>query len=150
VPVTLRPLTVDNMSDCYVLSISEEERQLSMLQEMPDMISEGIKDSSRVALTIYSNETMVGFADYSALEESGLYKIHNFLIDQNHRRRGYAEAALRLIIDELCQKPDCKAIMVRYMPFNTTGAIELYKKVGFIEDPELDDNNEQRAILSCE
>jgi len=158
--ITLRPFAVENLEEnlraMLALQISDEEMnhaQLGTMDEILDELIEEMADGGRVGLVIYSDETAVGFTDYSPDPEGRSYHIHHFLIDENHRRRGYGETSLRALIAELRDKPDCDQITLRYMSFNDTGAIELYNKVGFVEQmdrPEYESDAYDRiAILNC-
>ena len=154
--VILRPLTQENFRDVLFLEISDEERNHSQLGTMEEIIEEILEemkffpDKERTGVVIYSDETVVGFADYGFVQSEKGYEILHFMIDQKHRRRGYGEKGLRLLITGLCQKPDCEWIGISYMSFNDTGAIELYGKVGFVELPTEDDSHGARfAVYQC-
>jgi diamine N-acetyltransferase len=148
--VILRPLTQENFRDVFFLEITDEERNHSQLDTMEEILEEIISDRERNGVVIYSDDSVVGFADYGFVPSEQAYQILHFMIDQNHRRRGYGEQGLRLLITELCQKPDCERIGISYMSFNDTGAIELYEKVGFEELPTKDDTHGTRfAVYLC-
>ena len=149
-PVTLRPLTEANRQECLNLSISDEEMNHSQLGTMSEILAEVDKDATRIALTIYNDEKMVGFTDYYATPENNGYHIYHFLIDENHRGCHYGTDALKSLVEDLCQKPDCERITVSYMSFNDTGAIELYEKMGFVEQATEDDSPGDRfAVRDC-
>ena len=140
----------------FFLEISDEERnhsQLGTMEEIIEDILEGMKFSpnkERTGVVIYSDDTVVGFADCSFVQSEKGHEILHFMIDQKYRRRGYGEQGLRLLITELCQTPDCERIGISYMSFNDTGAIELYEKVGFVELPTEDDSHGVRfAVYQC-
>lgn len=154
--VTLRPLTQDNLPDVFFLEITDEERNYSQLGKMEDILEEIFNeieispDRERTVVVIYSDDSVVGFADYGFVPSESAHEILHFMIDQNHRRRGYGETALRLLIAELCTKPNCNRIGLSYMSFNDTGAVELYEKVGFVELPTSDASHGARfAIYQC-
>ena len=87
--IILRPLTQENLQDAFFLEITDEERNHAQLGTMEDIIEEIISDRERTGIVIYSDETAVGWADYGYVSSENAYQIYHFLIDHNHRRRGY-------------------------------------------------------------
>ncbi len=134
-PVTLRPLDSENLSACFHLEVSDEQRNHAQIEETPEMIELMMEDPECVRLTIYNEETMVGFIAYSCKEGTGGYQIERFIIDHAHQGKGYGESTLRQVIEQISSLAGCDRIVVNYMSFNE-GAALLYEKVGFIETDE--------------
>lgn len=144
--VTLRPLDLNNLAECLALEVTDAQRNQAQISETPAILEPLVGDPTNIILTIYSDETMVGFVACTHMNESTEYEIMYFLIDKNHQRKGYGTRALRKTISFLCGKSDCERITIRYMDFNVE-ASALYSQAGFIEVAE--DNSYVDAVLEC-
>jgi diamine N-acetyltransferase len=102
---------------------------------------------------IYAGDKMLGLISYSYYVDDPVftevcYRIRPPMIDKNHVGKGYEEAALRRLLEEIRTKPhgDATAVFVTCDPEEADMA-KLYESVGFIktdmtweaEDP--DDND---------
>lgn len=134
-PVTLRPLDSGNLSACKHLQISAEQRLEGLIEETPEMIEFMCEDPECVRLTIYNEDTMVGFIAYSLKEGTGGYQIERFIIDQAHQRQGYGENALRQVLEQISNLVGCDRVVINYMALNE-GAAFLYEKIGFVVTDE--------------
>jgi diamine N-acetyltransferase len=92
-------------------------------------------------LAIHHGDVVVGFLMFGQDSDSGDWHIVRLMIGAPYQRRGYARAALRLLIDQLALRSDCEAIVISYMPGNIA-AERLYTSLGFHKTGEFDDEGE--------
>lgn len=152
-PVTMRPLDADNLAECFLLGVSEEQRNHAQIEETPDLIEHMLADSSCLPFAIYNDDTLVGLIAYAHVEGTSDYRLQRILVDEKHQGHGYGENALRQVIEQLRHREDCERIVVSYITFNMS-ALHLYAKLDFVETDEFykagetkDDHAEIYAIL---
>lgn len=127
--ITLQAITIQNLRPIVRLSLKDDEKGLVFPNVFS--IAEAYVEPNTTPLGIYADDTPVGFLFYGQFEEDkGEYWIARLMIDKNHRRKGYAETAMRVLLDELQQKEDCKEVFLSFVPTNTA-AQALYEKLGF-------------------
>jgi RimJ/RimL family protein N-acetyltransferase len=91
----------------------------------------------RLALGLYADGIMVGFAMWTTDPGDGSYWIGGFLIDQRHQRRGFGHAAMAALIAFLRDEHHAHQIALSYAPDNEP-ARRLYASFGFSERGELE------------
>jgi len=127
--ITLQPITIQNLHPVVRLTLKDDEKDLVYSNSFS--IAQAYVEPNTTPLGIYANDTPVGFLFYGQFEEDkGEYWIARLMIDKNHRRKGYAEAAIRMLLDELRGKEDCQEVFLSFVPTNTA-AQALYDKLGF-------------------
>ena len=62
----------------------------------------------------------------------------NLMVGVEYQGRGYGRAAIEQALDLLKRQPDCREILISYMPENTV-AERLYASLGFRPTGEIDD-----------
>ena len=127
--ITLQPITIQNLRSIISLNLRNDEKGLVF----PNVysIAEAYVEPNTTPFAIYAGETPVGFLFYGQFEEDkGEYWVARLMIDKDHRRKGYAEAAMRTLLDELQEKEDCKEVFLSFVPTNAA-AQALYDKLGF-------------------
>lgn len=87
-------------------------------------------------LAIYAGEEMVGFVmfgtDPDIPPERQSYVIYRLMIDRNHQHKGYARAAMIQVMERLKTTPDCREVLIGFVPGNTA-AEQLYRSLGFAD-----------------
>ena len=148
-------LTSDDMKECIALDIAPEQEDFVqhnayVLAEAYDWNLKGIVWECR---GIYHENKVIGLISYNYYVDDPVYKepcyrIRPFMVDKNHLGKGYEEAALQKLLEEIRTKPngEATAIFATCDPEEEAMA-KLYESVGFIktgmdwvaEDP--DDND---------
>lgn len=127
--VTLQAITIQNLHPIIRLTLKDDEKGLVYPNSFS--IAEAYVEHNTTPLGIYADDTPVGFLFYGQFEEDkGEYWVARLMIDKNHRRKGYAETAMRLLLKELSEKKDCKQVFLSFVPTNGV-AQALYDKLGF-------------------
>ena len=148
-------ITDTNMKDCIALDIAPHQKDYVytnaiLLAVAYDFNAKGTVMECRA---IYAEGKMVGLISYNyytgdPVFKETCYRIRPFMVDKNHLGKGYEEAALKLLLEEIKTKPhgEATAIFATYDPEEDDMA-KLYQSVGFVktdmtweaEDP--DDND---------
>ena len=155
--IELKKITIldDNMKECIALDIAPEQEDFVYTNAITlagayEYNSKGIVAECRA---IYADGKMVGLIAYNyyvgdPVFKETCYRIRPVMVDQNHRNKGYEEAALQKLLEEIRTQPHGKAtaIFATYDPEEEDMA-KLYKSAGFVktdmnweaEDPEDND-----------
>lgn len=145
-PITLRPLNGDNLVACWNLSLSDDQRNESQVENTPNLLQKYTGKENITQCTFYADDTMVGYAVYEHATGTTWYEILYFFIDQHHQGQGYGKAAFKQLLAELMANPDCATIKIVYMSFNDRAGA-LYKKFGFVDMNE--ESGYVTAVLIC-
>jgi len=139
VEITLREITKNNWRECVDLKVAPEQEKFVA----PNLfsIAEAKFEPDWRPLAIYAGETMVGFTMVGQDERDGSYWIIRLMVDTAYQGRGYGRAAMKEVIRQLKQKPDCREIKISFVPENVA-AEKLYfglgfERTGLIEDGEV-------------
>ncbi|MCL2840875.1 MAG: hypothetical protein FWE05_08885 [Defluviitaleaceae bacterium] len=154
--VELKKITIlsDNMKECIALDIAPEKKDYVWSNAITLAFAHRRFKRYSVAMecrAIYANGTMVGLISYNYyLEDLDFkevcYRIRPVMIDKNHLNKGYEEASLRKILEEIQRKPhgEATAVFASYNPKEEDMA-KIYEVVGFTktnmkwQDPDDDD-----------
>ncbi len=129
--ITLRPITNQNFKEVIQLKVNEDETKF--VAPNAYSIAQAYVEHGAYPMAIYADEKPVGFTMYGQFEEDeGDYWIARLMVDKNHRRQGYGEAAMRIAIDEMRRNEDCEKIFVSFVPGNVDAQL-LYEKLGFLD-----------------
>jgi len=138
--ITLIPITAANERECIQLSPSAD--QINLVASNADSLIHATKEVTSKPYGIYTDSAMVGFVLFDQeVYPDGYYWILRFMIDARYQGNGYGTAAIREVIDQLHTRKDCTQIRVSHVPHNTAANL-LYKKCGFIETGEFEDNGD--------
>ncbi|WP_052345886.1 GNAT family N-acetyltransferase [Paucisalibacillus sp. EB02] len=88
--------------------------------------------------TQYVTNTVVGVAAVEYIPEYDAEDKHwipRFMIGEQFQGKGYGMVAMEALIDMFSKQDDCERIRLSVVPENK-GAIDLYKKVGFLMTEE--------------
>ncbi|WP_240768150.1 GNAT family N-acetyltransferase [Paenibacillus amylolyticus] len=142
--VTLRPITKENEFEC--INLKPREDQLDLVASNADSLIHATKEITSKPYGIFAENQMVGFILYdNEIYNDGYYWILRFMIDEKYQGKGYGKLAIQEVIRMLQERSDCQQIRVSHVPHNIT-ANALYKRIGFQETGELEDNGD--IILS--
>jgi len=155
--VELKKITLlsDNMEECIALDIAPEQKDFAYSNAIVLALAYDNEAKGRIAecRAIYADGKMVGLIAYNyyitpPVFKETCYRIRPFMVDKNHRGKGYEEAALQKLLEELQAKPhdEAAAIFATYDPEEEYFA-KLYESAGFTktdmgwEDEDPDDND---------
>ena len=133
--IILRPITRDNFHACIDLKITADQEPFVANNVVS--IAQAYVEPLFVPRAIYDGDTIVGFLLYGRDAKTGADWIIRLMIDAAYQGRGYGRAAMEQAIDLLKQQPDCKEILISYMPENAV-AERLYASLGFVPTGEVD------------
>ena len=154
--IELKKITIldDNMKECIALDIVPEKKDHMWSNAITLAVAHKRFKRFGTAMecrAIYADGKMVGLISYNYFIESRdfketCYRIRPIMVDKNHLGKGYEEAALRKLLEEIRTKPHGEAVAVfaTYAPKEEDMA-KIYESAGFVktdakwEDPEDDD-----------
>ena len=134
--VTLREITRDNLRACIELKTGPDQDGFVATNVVS--IAQAYVEPTFVPRAIYDDETIVGFLMYGRDEKTGADWIIRLMVGAQHQRKGYARAAMQQALDLLSRQPDCKEILISYVPENVV-AEQLYASLGFEPTGEVED-----------
>lgn len=142
--VHLQLITPENELEC--IQLKPREDQLNLVASNADSLIHATKEITSKPYGIFAEDRMVGFILFdNEIYNDGFYWILRFMIDEKYQGKGYAKLAIKEVIHKLKERTDCKQIRVSHVPHNMV-ANALYKKSGFQETGEFEDNGD--IILS--
>lgn len=128
-----KEVTKENWEECVELKVSTEQESFvapnaySLLQAK---FEEGL-----YPLSIYDEDTMVGFIMYEKDEENDL-GMCRLMIDEKYQKRGYGREAVLKLLDLIREKYGSTPFYTSFEPENTV-ADKLYESLGFKKTGEL-------------
>jgi RimJ/RimL family protein N-acetyltransferase len=143
--VKLRPLRIEDAEQSFASSLDSPSRQLLQLGiELPTSVElmrttlekyVGCKDADGVIIFAIENlkgDHVGGISLHSRDEKNGTFGF-GIVVDRQHRRQGYAEDAVRMLLkygfwERRYQK--CNSACVH----TNVASIRLHKKLGFVEE----------------
>ena len=138
--ITLREVDKYNYEACIDLELEPE--QMSNLTTNAISIAQSKFELHFRPRAIYKDNEVIGFLVYcheDNPEDLELYWLFRFMFDRRHQRRGYASAALRLVVDEVRALGGTR-LQTMHKP-NNANASSAYRKFGFREIGVLDDGD---------
>lgn len=137
--ISLREVVVSNFND--VIQLQPAPGQETFMAPNVLSIAQSKVAPNFLPLAIHHGETVVGFVMFGQDIETLRWHIVRLMIGAQYQRRGYAREALRQLIAQLAQRPDCDEIIISYMPDNIA-AERLYESLGFEKTGEFDEDGE--------
>ena len=120
------------------LSVSEEQK--AWVSDSNKLLARAYayRNSRSRALLICDDETPIGMALYYDYDSLNGYDLSQLFIDQRYQGKGYASAALELILEQLRLDGKFSKVFLTYIEGNEV-ARRLYAKHGFIEGKQIED-----------
>jgi diamine N-acetyltransferase len=137
--ILLKEITRDNFSECINLKTAEGQERF--VAPNVRSIAESKVEPYLVPLAVYQNDKMVGFTLYGRDPEDGSYHIVRLMIDAKYQGKGFAKEAMRELIKQLKEMPDCREVFLSYVPGNLA-AERLYLGLGFQKTGKVDEDGE--------
>ncbi len=136
-PITLREITAETLQPILELRVAESQRNLVAPNAISVSEAYVARDHAWVR-GVFAGETPVGFVMLYVDPDKGVYYVWRLMIAEAHQRRGYGTRVLELVIDYVRAQPNAKNITLSVVPAKD-GALEFYKRLGFVETGEIDD-----------
>jgi len=140
--IELKKITIldDNMKECIALDIVPDKKDHMWSNAITLAIAHRRFRRFSTAMecrAIYAQGKMVGLVVYCHCVEpptfiETCYRIRPIMVDKNHQGKGYEEAALRKLLEEIRTKPhgEATAIFATYLPKEEDMA-KVYEATGF-------------------
>ena len=143
--VRLRPLRIEDAEQSFIASLDSPSRQVLQLGiELPTSVElqkttlekyVGCKDTDGVIVFAIENldgDYVGGISLHSRDDKNGKFSF-GIIIDRGHRRQGYAEDAVRILLrygfwERRYQKCDSACV------HTNAASIKLHEKLGFVEE----------------
>jgi len=132
--VTLHDVTTADRRALLDLRVSRDQR--AFIGEVARYLATCLLEMKWQPIAIRAEGAIVGFVMWARSPDDGSYWIGGFLIDRRYQRRGYGRSALVALMEALRAKPECRRIVLTYMPGNDV-ARRLYASLGFRETGEI-------------
>jgi len=136
--ISLRTIEEDNWLD--IARIEHAPDQGNFISDALEILARAYvyRADRALALAVYAGEKAVGVLLVRDLdEEPACYDLQELLIDQHHQNKGYGQAALHLLLQEL--KAEGKYPRVDLcVERKDLAAIHVYQKVGFVDTGYID------------
>jgi len=157
--IELKKITIldDNMKECIALTIAPEKKGYVWSNAIALAVAHRRYKRYSAAMecrAIYANGEMVGLISYNYYIEDPdfkevCYRIRPVMIDKSHLNKGYEEASLRKLLEEIRTKPhgEATAVFASYDPKEEDMA-KIYETVGFIKTDMKWQNPDDNDIIT--
>ena len=130
-------VTEKNWRSVAALNVAKNQQQF--IESNAFSLAESLYEKNGTSVGLYDGETLVGYAMYGWYwEKRKSVWLDRFMINQSYQRKGYAKRFLRLLIQFLQNKFECKTIYLSLHPDNKP-AMGLYESFGFRLNGDIDD-----------
>ncbi|WP_342719131.1 GNAT family N-acetyltransferase [Bacillus paramycoides] len=130
-------VTETNWRSVAALNVAKDQQQF--IESNAFSLAESLYEKNGTSVGLYDGETLVGYAMYGWYwEKRKNVWLDRFMIDQHYQGKGYAKRFLRILIQFLQDKFECKIIYLSLHPDNKL-AMGLYESFGFRLNGDIDD-----------
>lgn len=143
---------IDESNREEILKLKVSKSQESFIETIEACLDEASEDPKWKTVGVYDKDIAVGFAMYALfLDEgkNGRVWLDRFLISQEYQGKGYGENGIKLLIKQLYNEYGYKKIYLSVYDINKK-AIDLYKKIGFDFNGEIDIKGEKVMVINLE
>lgn len=147
--VTLVPVDDDNWRAIADIAPRDDQRDfVAALAARYLLLS--TRESVWNSLGVLADTTVVGHLMWGRDPDDGTYWIGGMVVDAGQQGRGVGRAALRLLLRQLTERPDCREIRLSYQEANEPAA-RLYGSLGFVPTGERDgaEDDETAEIVAA-
>ena len=150
--VCLRAVTEENFRACIALEVEPSQKDLvapnvySLAQaKVNDRLTPwAIYDRKVLGREIGPEDAMVGFCMVQVMDGVGF--VMRLMVDRRFQRRGYGRATMAEVIRRWKATPEVETIATSFRKGNVA-AEALYRSLGFVDNPMIDDEHEQYVLL---
>ncbi|MCU5706669.1 MULTISPECIES: GNAT family N-acetyltransferase [Bacillus] len=134
----IREVTEKNWRSVAALNVAKDQQQF--IESNSFSLAESLFEGNGTSVGLYDGETLVGYAMYGwYFEKRKSVWLDRFMIDEQYQGKGYAKRFLRILIQFLQDKYECKIIYLSLHPDNKL-AMGLYESFGFRLNGDIDDD----------
>ncbi|PHA36651.1 GNAT family N-acetyltransferase [Bacillus wiedmannii] len=134
----IREVTEKNWRSVAALNVAKNQQQF--IESNSFSLAESLFEGNGTSVGLYDGETLVGYAMYGwYFEKRKSVWLDRFMIDEQYQGKGYAKRFLRILIQFLQDKYECKIIYLSLHPDNKL-AMGLYESFGFRLNGDIDDD----------
>ena len=126
--ITLQTISKKNFEEIVTLHVSPAQKGL--VSSNIESIAEAYILTDCHPFGIYADGVPVGFLMYCLDDDDSEYWLYRLMVDEKYQRQGYAESAMRLLLEIVKQDTTHHKIYLG-VDLNGKAAPELYKKLGF-------------------
>lgn len=142
--IHLEKITTENV--LKVISLQVGSDQAAWVKPVSHALSLAfVHGKVAIPFAVYSLKEIVGFVMLRYHPQFNNYLLWQFLIDQEHQRKGYGTEALKCVVEWIQYNSDCNEIIVSYHEGNEVAG-KLYRDFGF-KDMNLNENGEVNLKL---
>jgi diamine N-acetyltransferase len=144
-PIELRDVTAATVRAICALEVGDDQK--GFVAPNAVSIAQAYFEPSAVFRAVYADDVAVGFVMWRPWDQPGTAFLWRFMIDRAHQKRGYAKAALVLVLDELRSRGF--GLVRTSVVLGDGGPLGFYLGMGFAETGESLPNGERvlsRAI----
>jgi len=150
--ICLRPVTKSNFRACIALEVEPSQKGLvapnvySLAQAKVNALLTpwAVYDREVLGRDLRPDDAMVGFCMVQVMDGVGF--VVRLMVDRRHQRRGYGRATMVEIIRRWKATPEIEMIATSFRKENAA-AEALYRSLGFVENPMVEDEHEQYVLL---
>lgn len=127
--ISLKEVTADNFWDIIALQVKDE--QMELVTSNAVSIAQAKVQPECIPFAIYHQNTPVGFVMYCIDRDDGEYWIYRLMIDRNFQGKGYAKAAMKIVLEKIKQDKTKNKILLG-VEEAIIASVKLYESLGFV------------------
>lgn len=138
--LTLKKVDESNFVECFHLNLGAGQDQF-VSHPIRSLAQAYVYYNQCTPFAIYKDTIIVGYVMVIYDYDEETYNIWHMMIDEKYQGKGYGSKAVELCIDYIKSKPFGKSNdVILTCNINNSHAIHVYKKLGFKETGEHDDD----------
>lgn len=144
--LTLRKVDNSNLDD--ILNLRVNKGQKNFIETTEECLNEARELELWRPVGIYSGEELIGFSMYGLFKEegkNGRVWLDRLLIDKKYQGLCYGRKSLELLLEILKEEYNHDEVFLSIYDDNLVG-IELYEKIGFKFNGEIDTKGEKVMV----
>lgn len=135
--VTLREISEETVND--ILNLKVAKAQEHFVANNARSIAQAHFSKYAWFRAIYADETPVGFLMIYDDPGTPVYFLWRLMVDERYQRMGFGRQAMELLIKHVRNRPGADVLSTSFVPGEGTPG-EFYKKLGFAETGEVDED----------
>ncbi|MGL6106086.1 GNAT family N-acetyltransferase [Romboutsia sp.] len=136
----LKKIDESNFIECFNLKLGEGQDKF-VSHPIRSLAQAYVYNNQCTPFAIYKENIMVGYVMVIYDYDDETYNIWHMMIDEKYQNNGYGTRALELCIEYIKSKPFGKSNdIILTCNIENYNAIHIYKKIGFKETGDVDDD----------
>lgn len=140
----IREVTAENWLQTALLSVGEDQKDF--IESNSFSIAQSMFEPEWKSVSLYDEETLVGYAMYGNNKWNEEVWLDRFMIDKKFQGRGYATRFLPMLINHIKNIYQCKKIYLSVSAENKV-AQALYERFDFYLNGEIDDSGVVEGLV---